>query len=144
MIFSEPSLFPYRFPTQGCLMVQMDAGAPAFLPAFQEELPTELVYFEDLFLKSLQPFSIKHYPGLSHVVIPKYKGDMKTYRHIVKLNNIKSTWLRKKRGMYHLESSGIVTCQHRLLLGSHSYGAVWFVLSNVRSNGFEDSPPLVE
>lgn len=71
-------------------MVQVDAGAPAFLPAFQEELPTELVYSEDLFLKSLQPFSIKHYPGLSHMVIPKYKGDMKTYRHIVKLNKIKS------------------------------------------------------
>lgn len=72
-------------------MVQVDAGAPAFLPAFQEELPTELVYFEDLFLKSLQPFSIKHYPGLSHYVVrPKYKGDMKTYRNIVKLNKIKS------------------------------------------------------
>lgn len=54
MTLSEPSLLPCSFPTQGYLMVQMAAGAPAFLPAFQEgrrgkeELPTEAVYFEDI------------------------------------------------------------------------------------------------
>lgn len=110
MILSEPSLLPCSFPTQGYLMVQMAAGAPAFLPAFQEgrrgkgRTANWVSLLWRYFLKSFQPFAIKHDPGL----VPNYKEDLKTCRHCVKLNKITSPWLRKKRRMYRLDLSGTV------------------------------------